>query len=232
MSRTVGETEWPLVLLPGMNCSARLWSPLQLGAALTPDLTEPTLTGQVERLLDELPQRFTVLGLSLGAIVAMALTRTAPERVAGLGLLSTNPYPPTEEQLEGWRRQRYQLAEGTTARQIQHDLLPVLLSAETLARRPEVVETTLAMADEIGEVTLDAQLALQATRIDERPGLQAVHCPTLVVAASSDRLCPVARHTEIVSLVPGSRLHVVERAAHLSPLERPVAVRRILLGEW
>jgi pimeloyl-ACP methyl ester carboxylesterase len=231
------------VLLPGMNCSARLWAGLLptfapqstsgVGFApevLTPRLVEPTLAAQVERLLDELPPRFDLVGLSLGAIVAMALVRTAPGRVSGLTLLSTNPHPPSDAQLAGWRRERDRLAAGTSAREIQHDLLPLLLTAEALDRRPDVVATTLAMADDVGEAALDAQLALQATRVDERPALRDVRCPTLVVAAHGDRLCPLDRHTEIASLIPGARLRVLERAGHLSPLEQPVAVGELIAG--
>ena len=45
------------------------------------------------------------------------------------------------------------------------------MSPHARASQPDLVEVTLAMADDIGAETLDAQLALQATRIDERPGL-------------------------------------------------------------
>lgn len=224
MAASGGET---LVLLPGMNCSARLWSDLA-PEALTPRLTEPSLTEQVSRLLDELPPRFTLVGLSLGAVVAMALTRTAPERVQRLVLLSTNPYAPTGQQLTDWRRTRSRLVAGVSARRVQQELLPMLLTAATLRGRPAVVETTLAMADDVGETELDAQLRLQATRVDERPGLREVRCPTLVVAARHDRLCPLARHTEVATLVPGARLRVVEHAAHLSPLEEAPTVRRLV----
>ena len=111
-----------------MNCSARLWADVAPEQALTPRLTEPSLTAQVDRLLDELPPRFVIVGLSLGAVVAMAVTRTAPERVAGLVLMSTNPYGPTEQQLLSWRRERDRLSAGESARELQQDLLPVLLS--------------------------------------------------------------------------------------------------------
>ncbi len=227
---TAAPADEPLVLLPGMNCSERLWAGTAPEEALTPRLTEPSLTAQVDRLLDELPPRFVLVGLSLGAVVAMAVTRTAPERVAGLVLMSTNPYGPTEQQLLSWRRERDRLSAGESARELQQDLLPVLLSPASLSRRPDLVETTLAMADDVGETELDVQLRLQATRLDERPGLRDVRCPTLVIAARGDRLCPLDRHAEVVTLVPGARLQVLERAAHLSPLERPRAVRRLLAG--
>ncbi len=217
----------PLVLLPGMNCSARLWSQLDLEPAITPVLSAPTLAAQIDRLLDELPPTFALAGLSLGAIVAMALIRTAPERVERLALLSTNPYAPTSAQLDGWSGQRDRLAAGETARDLQRDILPLLVSPQS---PPERVAQTLAMADDVGTVALDAQLQLQSTRIDERPGLARISVPTVVVAARQDALCPVARHEEIVALVPGAQLIVLEDTAHLSPLERPRELTAALRG--
>ncbi len=217
----------PLVLLPGMGCTAALWSFLTLpGEVITPVLREPSLDGEVDRLLDLLPERFALAGLSLGAIVAMALVRRAPERVTRLGLMSTNPYGPTPAQHEGWAAQREALRTGS-ARSLQASLLPLLLSPD----RADLVPLTLAMADETGEETYDAQLRLQGTRVDERPGLAAVRCPTLVVAARDDRLCGVERHEEIARLVPGAELVVLEDCAHLSPFERPVELSAHL-GRW
>ena len=220
----------PLVLLSGANCSSALWSRVATGPALTPRLTEPTLTGQVDRLLDELPSRFALAGLSLGGIVAMALARVAPNRVSQLGLLSTNPYPPTPAQRCEWSRLRSAIAAGTSARDIQQELLPVLLSAEARATRPDLVKLTLDMAEQGGAAALDAQLRLQATRIDERPGLRRLRCPTILVAAAEDRLCPPARHGEMHALIPHSELIVFKRCGHLSPLERPEEVTTALTG--
>ena len=194
---------------------------------ITPVLTEPTLDGQVERLLDELPERFALAGLSLGAVVAMALIRTAPERVERLCLLSVNPRraDPGSARRRG-RPSGDDLAPARRPGSCSADLLPVLLSAGAPA---DVVEQTLMMADEVGEIALlDAQLQLQASRIDERPGLADVRCPTLVIAARDDRLCPVERHREIAALVPGAELVILERTAHLSPLERPAEITAAL----
>jgi len=211
----------PLVLLPGMNCSARLWSLLDLGPAIRPILTEPTLDAQVDRLLDELPPRFALAGLSLGGVTAMALVRRAPERVSWLGLLSTNPHQPTEVQYAGWAGHRAALARGKSARDIQADLLPVLLSPRVIDGRPDLVEETLRMAEDVGETALDAQLALQASRVDERNALREVRCPTLIIAARDDLLSPLERHREMGRLIPGSELLVIDDCAHLSPLEQP-----------
>lgn len=217
----------PLVLLGGMNCSPRLWAGVRarLGHAVVDgELDRPTVDGCVDALLDALPPRFALAGLSLGGIVAMALVRRAPDRVTRLALLSTNARPPVPEQHAAWAAQRAALAAGTTARGLQADLLPVLLHDLSYAGE------ALAMADDVGGEVLDHQLAAQGTRVDERPGLAHVRVPTLVLAARQDRLCPVERHEEIATLVPGARLEVLDGVGHLSPLEAPDRVAAALRG--
>lgn len=204
-----------------MNCSPRLWPDVP---AVHGRLDHPTVDGCVDALLAELPDRFALAGLSLGGIVAMALVRRAPSRVTRLCLMSTNARGPAPEQRRAWAAQRAALAAGATARDLQRDLLPVLLHART----PALDERALAMADDVGEEALDRQLAMQATRVDERPGLAAVRVPTLVVAAAHDRLCPVERHEEIHALVPGSKLVVLEGRGHLAPIEDPDGIAGVL----
>jgi pimeloyl-ACP methyl ester carboxylesterase len=141
----------PLVLLPGMGCSEALWSRLELDEEpILAVLQEPDLDAEVDRLLDLLPARFALAGLSLGAVVALALVRRAPHRVSGLCLMSANPHAPTPGQLRAWTEQRRRLASGS-ARDLQADLLSELLSPRVIARQPELVELTLAMAATLGD---------------------------------------------------------------------------------
>ena len=159
----------PLVLLPGMNCSPRLWDGVlrDLGAGrsggrarpvVVPEIDRPTLGEQVESLLDRLPPRFAIGGLSLGAIVAMAVHRRAPERVAGLFLVATNAQPPTEAQRSAWAAQLDSLAGGASPRDLQEELLPLLIGADPA---PDLATRTLALADAVDGSTLRAQLELQ-----------------------------------------------------------------------
>ena len=221
----------PLVLLPGMNCSAALWSSLAVGPGQFARLTESSLDAQVDRLLDELPEKFDLIGLSLGSIVALAVARAAPERVTGLVLLAVNPHAPTAVQRSEWARQRRELEAGRTARQLQEALLPVLLSPASLTGRPDLVAQTLTMADTVGADVLDRQLQLQASRVDQRPGLAEISCPTMVIAADGDQLVSVHRHRELHRLMAGSDLVVLPDCAHLSTLEQPERISA-LINTW
>lgn len=221
----------PLVLLPGMNCSAELWQPVLDSARLAelptgerPQVVQPALRGRslddcVDRLLAQLPPRFALAGLSLGAIVALAIAREAPERVTRLALLAVNPRPPRPDQQEAWAAQRRELAQGGTARALQEQLLPVLVAPGH--RSADLDEAVLAMAEVVGESALDDQLAIQQTRRDERSALPLLDMPVLVVAGAEDALVPVDRHEEVRDAVPGARLEVLDGVGHLSTLEAP-----------
>lgn len=188
------------------------------------------MDAQVERLLDELPPFFALGGLSLGAIVAMALAIRAPSRVAGLCLVSTNAKGPTEVQRKSWRGWIDRLDAGESARELQASIMSALLMPDVVSSRPDLVERTLAMADETGEPMLHAQLCMQSTRTDLRAGLRAVQVPTLVVSGASDKICPPSFHTEIAAEVRGARVVTLE-GGHLLPLERPARFGA-LVGSW
>ena len=229
----------PLVLLPGMNCGPGLWDdPVAELASAESDppprevvvarLDRPSLDGQVEALLDRLPTRFALGGLSLGAIVAMAVHRLAPERVAGLFLVATNSRPPTDTQHAVWRAELARLAAAETPRDLQRDLLPALVGADAA---PALRKLALELADDIGSDELAAQLQIQRTRTDERPGLRGVTVPCTVVAPADDQLCPLDRHSEIQALVRGSELVVIRGAPHLATLSHGPAVAEAMT-DW
>ena len=217
----------PLVLLPGMNCTADLWTGCGVDDALTPVLGEQSIDTQVDRLLAGLPARFVLGGLSLGAIVAMALVARAPERVERLCLISTNAKAPTLEQQGSWRTWIDRLDAGESARDLQTDIMTALLSPVATETRPDLVERTLDMADATGTAVLRAQLRMQSTRVDLRPALRDVTVPTLLVSGAQDAICPPQFHAEIAAQLARARLLTID-GGHLLPLERPDSVGELL----
>jgi len=222
----------PLVLLPGMNCTSRLWSPV-LPALTGRDVIHAEISGQdleecLRRLLSSLPPRFALAGLSLGGIVAMALTRMAPERIERLCLLDTTAREPSPVQIAAFEHQLGRLDSGLSARAVQEELLDVLLHPRNSARLHEDV---LRMGEETGEPALAEQYAIQRTRVDERPHLEQIAVPVAVIAGRDDALCPPARHHEIIDLVPHAQLTLLPGTGHLSPLESPREVSEAM-ADW
>jgi len=223
--------EIPVVLLPGMNCTPRLWAPvlpaLRGRTVHHGELLGASLEQCVENLLAVLPERFALAGLSLGGIVAMALLRTAPERVDRLCLLDTNARAPEPVQFAAFARQRRRLATGASAQEVQRELLDVLVHPRHLSRLGREV---VRMGEETGVDSLAQQYAIQGTRRDERDHLPGIGVPVSVVAGRDDALCPPERHEEITALVPDATLRLIPRTGHLSPLESPTEVAKSLVA--
>ncbi len=234
----------PLLLFPGLLCDARLWrDPVAalsdtvrcVVADCTQDDTLDAMTERALSVMSAMPSgmsagRFAVAGLSMGGYAAMALMRRAPERVSGLCLMDTSARPDTPEQARRRRGLMALVARGGRFKGVTPRLLPLLLHPDRLNDQA-LCDEVAAMADRVGPAAYLRQQAAIAGRPDSRPDLPRVAVPTLVAVGAGDQLTPPGLAAEIAGLVPGARLHVVEGAGHLLPMERPDATAR-LLQDW
>jgi pimeloyl-ACP methyl ester carboxylesterase len=225
----------PLVLVPGLLCSARLYAP-QI-AALWPhgSMTvadhrrDNEMAAIAARILADAPPRFALAGLSMGGYIAFAMLRQAPDRIAKLALLDTSARPDTAEQSAA-REKFIAMAEAGKLNDIVEALTPRFLhrshhSDEMLKR---VVRD---MAADTGAEAFVRQQRAIMSRPDSRPLLASIRCPTLVVVGDGDELTPPELAREICTGISGARLVVVPECGHLSTIEKPDAVNAAL-AEW
>jgi pimeloyl-ACP methyl ester carboxylesterase len=78
-----------------------------------------------------------------------------------------------------------------------------------------------AMARDTGAEAFARQQAAIMGRIDSRPGLSAITCPTMIVVGDGDRLTPPERAREMQERIAGSRLEIIANCGHLPTLEAP-----------
>jgi pimeloyl-ACP methyl ester carboxylesterase len=225
----------PIVLVPGLNCSARLYTDQipalwRFGPVLVADHTrDDTIPAIARRILAAARQRFALAGLSMGGYISFEIMRQAAERVAKLALLDTGARAETPEQTQ-MRRPRIKLAKTGRFAEDWDTMFSILVhpsrhNDEALKRLMRTV------GEETGpEAFLRQQQAIMA-RPDSRPGLPAIACPTLVLVGDSDQGTPPALSEEIAAAIPRSRLVVVPNCGHMSTLERPQAVTDALV-EW
>jgi len=225
----------PLVLLPGLLCDAALWRGQveDLADIVEPwiaDLThDDSMTAMAQRVLREAPPHFALAGLSMGGYVAQEIARQAPDRVSRLALLDTTARPDTPEQTIR-RRGLIELAERGEFRGVTPRLLPIFLHPGRLDDAP-LTGAVLAMAERVGKEAFLRQQRAIIGRIDGRPSLGAIRCPTLVLCGREDQLTPLELSEEIAGLIPGSRLAIVEECGHLSTMERPWEAS-VFLRQW
>lgn len=183
----------------------------------------------VAALMDELGvERFTLGGLSMGGYVAFAFYRAFPLRVRNLILADTRPQADTDEARQMRERQaRQALLEGMEG--IAENMLPKLLAPATLSEREDLVEELRSMMTGTDPRGAAAALRGMAERPDQIHLLPRILAPTLILVGSEDQLTPM-RDAEVMHReIRGSRLEVIEGAAHVSNLERPQEFNRALL---
>jgi pimeloyl-ACP methyl ester carboxylesterase len=225
-----------LVLIPGLLCDATLWRAqiedlADMAQPWVADVTrDDSVAAMAQRVLAEAPPgRFALAGLSMGGYVAQAIMRVAPDRVARLALLDTSARADTAEQTAR-RRGLIELAEKGEFQGVTPRLLPVFLHPDRLSDKP-LTDAVMAMTARVGKDAFLRQQRAIVGRIDNRPNLPAISCPTLVLCGREDQLTPLAGHEEIASLIPGARLEVIEECGHLSTMERPWEVS-VALRQW
>jgi 3-oxoadipate enol-lactonase len=167
-------------------------------------------------LLDELGlDRVSVCGVSLGGMVGMALAMEAPERVERLALACTSAcIGPPQHWEERARVARSEGVEAIADTVVGRWFTPELAEGEpeTVARFRELLTTTRAE----GYARCCDALAVW----DARERISTITAPVLVLAGAEDPATPVEHAELIAGRIPGARLHVLERAAHLANVER------------
>jgi len=225
----------PLVLVPGLLCSARLFAP-QI-AALWPfgvvtvadHRRDADIAAVAKQILDDAPPRFALAGLSMGGYIAFAMLRLAPERITKMALLDTSARADTPEQT-ATRKTQIAMAQSGRFGEILEMLIPRYLHR---SRQSDESLTTIVreMAMETGLEAFVRQLMAIMSRPDSRPMLSAIRCPTLVLVGDCDEVTPPALNKEIADGITDKKFTVVPNCGHLSTIEQPDAVNAAL-ADW
>ncbi len=160
--------------------------------------------------------RAHVVGLSLGATVAMWVAATHPQRVDRVVLAATkadwSPAQPWLDRADLVRR------EGTSV--LLDALMQRWFTAGFVSRRPDLRMTLREMLDSAQpEGYVACCEALGGT--DLRSLLPSIKAPTLVICGSSDPVVSLNDAVELCDAIPDCRMQSLSPAAHLLNVEQP-----------
>lgn len=186
------------------------------------------LAGDARQVIDASGlERPTVVGLSMGGMIAQELALRWPGRVGRLVLLGTRPpspehtappaavtatllsMPPAGTSLRRFLAERWATVAAPGFADAHPDLMDEL--ADAVARRP-----TPRFA------VLDQARAITAWSCAGR--LRRLDVPTTVVHGTEDPLLPVHNGMRLAQLIPGARYVELPGVGHLVPYEAPDAV--------
>jgi pimeloyl-ACP methyl ester carboxylesterase len=215
-----------LVLLPGFMCDQDLWTDMvpdlqRLGALHYGNVYEDsTLDGMAQRVLDSSPERFVLVGFSMGGFVARVLCLMAPERVARVAFVASSARGYSEEETEQRKKGYGPLGRPPRASTGAPGLHP------DRENDPALIARLRGMQQRLGREVRARQAAL--VRRDGYADLARITCPSLVVACRQDRLRSMAESERMAQCLPHSSFSVIEDCGHMAPLERPHELAAVL----
>jgi pimeloyl-[acyl-carrier protein] methyl ester esterase len=208
----VGEARLHIVDLPGHGHS--------------PWVTEASdLPGLAEAVVPLVPRGATILGWSLGGMVALELARRHPGHVQALVLVATTPKflagPDWEHGLEPAVLNGFaQGLEADSRRTVQNFLALQARGDERAAATLRALRDRIVSRGEPDRRALAAGLHILSS-VDLRHELPRIALPALVIAGAHDRLTPCAAGRELADRLPRGTLRIIERSGHVPFLSHP-----------
>ena len=221
----------PLVLLHGFPLDHHLWDEVVPLLEDTFDVILPDLRGfgesttvdspysmddyasDIAGLLDQLGvQKAAIVGHSMGGYAALAFARLYPERVSGLGLVSSQVLADAPERKEG----RYKSAADVSANGIESvvaTMTPKFTSDERLQSYARISMEQQQPAAYVGA------LKAMAERADSTALLPSFSFPVVIVHGDTDALIPIDRAREVKEALPQAHLVEISGAGHIPMLE-------------
>jgi pimeloyl-ACP methyl ester carboxylesterase len=240
----------PLVLIQGLGVGRWGWEPVAdrlarrvqvitidnrgIGASDAPPgpYSIGEMVDDVIAVLDDAGvRRASVVGTSLGGMVAQELALAHPDRVDKLVLVSTipggrltSPMPLETARLLTWAP--FMASEAKLRGFVENALGP-----ETLRRRSEIVERLMAqkLAHPQSERAWQAQ-ATAGVLFNPRGRQRRIIQPTLILQGTADQVVNPDNADLLAALIPDTRLELFEGAGHLLYWDEPERFARVVTG--
>ena len=226
----------PLVLIHGYPLDRTTWN--EVASLLEPDFdliipdlrgmgqsdagdktyTVADLASDIAGLLDHLKiQKAFVAGHSMGGYVALAFARAYPNRVRGLGMISSQVLADPPERKAG----RYQTAKDVEEKGISVvvDSMTTKLSADEHIQ--SFVREVMQRQKPAGVI---GSLKAIAERDDSSDLFKSFKFPVVIVHGDADALIPIERGREMKAALPSAHYAELRDAGHMPMMENPKAI--------
>ena len=224
-----------MFLLPGLMCDEAVWERQRLALAPYADVRIPVFRGftslraMAEFVLEHAPERFSVVGHSMGGRVAFELMEIAGKRIEHFAVMDTGVHGV----LGGEAEKR-----GTLLAAAQRKGLQAVADAWILPMLHPAHHSDVRLIADINAMILRnslddyiGQVGALLARSDQTPYLARIQQKTWLLCGEADSWSPVSQHEAMQQHLADSELRIIKNAGHMSPMEQPEAVSSILL-EW
>jgi pimeloyl-ACP methyl ester carboxylesterase len=164
-----------------------------------------------------------VVGHSLGGYVALSIANQAQEKISGLCLFHSTPYPDSDERKSN-RNKVIDFVRKYGVDPFVDTFVPGLFYNKDHPAMPGV----FAMARKTQIETLLAYTSAMRDRPSSAEDLKKTKKPVLTIAGENDSLISLESALEFGSFAPHRAIHILKSAGHMGMLEEPEKASGIL----
>jgi len=174
-------------------------------------------------------QTTAIAGLSMGGYITLRALEREPGRFTAAVLCDTRSEADTDEaRIRRAASAKSVKKTGSTA--YAADYVKLMFTKESFASNPASVELIRGIIAHTPPLSIAGTLIALAARTDTTASLPSIHIPALILVGERDTVTPLACAESLHAKIPGSELHVVPGAAHLSNLENPAFFNATLVA--
>ncbi len=234
-----------IVLVHGFPVDSTMWDDQAASLCASHRVITPDLRGfgqsksedpfTIESLADDLHALLsqigalpcTLAGLSMGGYVALAYAKKYPTDLSALALVDTRAEGDSPQGRAG-REKMIALVRKSGAEAVADEMMGKLLDEETVCHRPQVVTRLRQIMKRCLPKTIEHALMAMRDRPDQTVNLPSIPVRTLIVVGELDTITPPESAETMRRLIPHNRLELIRGAGHMSPMEQPTQVTRVL----
>ncbi len=219
-----------LVMIPALGCDGRLYADIlprlsDVVAPVTIVADKDTLTGCVQQVLEQAPEKFIILGTSFGGRTALEVAFAAPQRVQGLVVIGAGAGIATDPSAGFRRAERLRGNEFENVVTEMADMITHLPGPNGASTR----NVFISMAHELGGALMARQSEALAKRADLWPRLDEIACPSLMLWGREDKFSPAADGLKMSTALLHGRYAEISECGHFPSLEAPEETADIIL---
>jgi len=221
MIKCMNEQYPSVVFIPGFMLNESLWDEVIqyfpnrwniYRASLEQGSTIEEIAKNIEK---KAPEKFVLIGFSLGGYIARSLVSLFPEKVSALILIASSLRDDTEKQKE----LKLRIINATSEKHFKG--LSRTAIAKTLHPSQSKNDVLIQHIQKMGyEMGYEAFVTLSLLERNTEK-FTIIKCPTLIIFGAQDILRSREEAMELVNLIPKSDFAVIDKTGHMIPLEQP-----------
>lgn len=220
-----------IVLIPGALATPNLWQgldahlPKSVRRHHVDVLNSSSIKDMALRFAQNAPDKFTLVGFSMGGYVALELFRHIPQQIEKLILINSAANVVSTKGQVDRERSLDLIQKG------KFDLLISLIFKNSIYNKSQhrkLLPIAQSMAHEVGSENYQHQLNAMLTKPDHFPLLPMIECPTLLIAGQNDHVMLNSHSKHLADNIKSSRLVYLKNCGHLATLEQPEKINQLI----